>query len=85
MGKQILVFSKNDCPRCPAAKALGERLRKKGQVVNQFDLDTADGLAEASFYGVMSTPTIIVIDGDEALLAAWRGSVPPDDELLEFL
>ncbi len=85
MGKKILVFSKNDCPQCPAAKVLGERLQKKGQVVNQFDVDTADGLAEASFYGVMSTPTIIIIDGDEEQLAVWRGSVPAEDELLEFL
>ncbi len=85
MGKKILVFSKNDCPQCPAAKVLGERLQKKGQVVNQFDVDTADGLAEASFYGVMSTPTIIIIDSDEEQLAVWRGSVPAEDELLEFL
>ena len=84
MGKQILVFIKNDCPQCPAAKVLGERLQKKGQVVHQFDIDTADGLAEASFYGVMSTPTIIINDGDEQQLAVWRGSVPPDDELLNF-
>ena len=84
MGKKILVFSKQDCPLCPAAKALGERLQEKGQAVHQFDIDTADGLAEASFYRVMSTPTIIIIDGDEEQLAVWRGSVPPDDELLNF-
>jgi len=85
MGKQILVFIKNDCPHCLAAKALGEGLQEKGWMVHQFDIDTADGLAEASFYGVMATPTIIVIDGDEEQLAAWRGSVPPEDELLKFL
>ena len=84
MGRQVLVFIKKDCPQCPAAKALGERLQGKGQVVHQFDVDTADGLAEASFYRVMSTPAIIVIDGNEQQLAFWRGSVPADDELLEF-
>jgi protein-disulfide isomerase len=84
MGKQILIFIKQDCPRCPAAKVLGERLREKGQVVHQFDVDIADGLAEASFYGVMSTPAVIVIDGNEQQLAVWRGSVPPDEELLNF-
>ena len=82
---EILVFSQKDCPRCPAAKALGERLRERGKTVRQFDVDTADGLAEASFYGVMATPTVIVIDGDEEELASWRGSVPAEDELLEFL
>jgi glutaredoxin len=84
MGKKILVFSKNDCPQCPAAKALGERLQEKGLVVQQFDIDTADGLAETSFYRVMSTPTIIIIDGDEEKLEVWQGSVPPDDEFLNF-
>ena len=85
MGKKILVFTKSDCSRCVEAKSLGEKLQEKGQVVHLFDVDTADGLAEASFYGVMATPTIIVIDGDEEQLAAWRGSVPPEDELLKFL
>ncbi|MEA2108372.1 MAG: thioredoxin family protein [Pseudomonadota bacterium] len=85
MGRQILVFIKRDCPRCPEAKVLAERLRKKGQMVSQFDIGTVDGLAEASFYGVMATPTKIIVDGDEALLAAWRGVVPAGNELFEFL
>ncbi|RLB64250.1 MAG: hypothetical protein DRH04_11670 [Deltaproteobacteria bacterium] len=85
MGRQLLVFVKNDCPRCPAAKALGEKLRREGQMVRQFDVETADGLAEASFYGVMATPTLIVVDEDEEVVASWRGNVPPEDELLARL
>lgn len=85
MEKQVLVFTKSDCSRCVKAKFLGEKLQEKGQVVHLLDVDTADGLAEASFYGVMTTPTIIIVDGDEEQLAAWRGSVPPEDELLKFL
>jgi thioredoxin-related protein len=85
MGKQVLVFIKGDCSKCIEAKALGERLQEKGQVVYRFDVDTADGLAEASFYGVMATPTIIIVDGDGEDLAVWRGGVPPEDDLLAFL
>lgn len=84
MGNQVLIFTKQDCPLCPAAGNLGERLRKKGLVVQQYDIATPDGLAEASFYAIMATPTIIVIDGDEKQLAGWRGIVPSDDECVKM-
>jgi thioredoxin-related protein len=41
-----------------------------------YDLDTADGLAEASYYGVLSTPTMIIEDDNENMLADFRGTVP---------
>jgi hypothetical protein len=46
-----------------------------------YDLETIEGLAEAAFYGVMATPTIIVEDGEDNELAAWRGSVPSPQEI----
>ena len=85
MERQVLVFVKHDCPRCPAARAIGEKLRREGRMVKQFDVDTVDGLAEASFYGVMATPTVIVVDEGEESLASWRGEVPPEDELRSWL
>jgi len=81
----IKIFTKSKCPRCPAAKEIGETLRKKGVPVLQYDLDTADGLAEASFYSILSTPSLIIEDEEEREIIGWRGTVPTLDEVKRHL
>jgi len=77
----VKIFTKRECPRCPAAKDVGDRLKMRGVRVMDYDLETVEGLAEAAFYGVMATPTIIVEDGEDNELAAWRGTVPAPPEI----
>ncbi|MBW2039017.1 MAG: thioredoxin family protein [Deltaproteobacteria bacterium] len=77
----IKIFTKGECPRCPAAKEIGGFLQQEGLPVLYYDLETPDGLAEAAFYSVLSTPTIVVEDEDERVLAGWRGSVPTLQEI----
>ena len=77
----IKIFTKAECPRCPAAKEIGGILQKEGLPVTYYDLETPDGLAEAAFYSVLSTPTIIIEDEHEKILAGWRGSVPTLQEI----
>ena len=77
----IKIFTKNECPKCPAAKEIGGILQQEGLPVIFYDLETPDGLAEAAFYSVLSTPTIIVEDEQEKILAGWRGSVPTLQEI----
>ena len=79
--KQIKIFTKSECPKCPAAKEIGGVLQQEGLPVTYYDLETPDGLAEAAFYSVLSTPTILVEDGDDTVLMGWRGSVPPVQEI----
>ena len=81
----IKIFTKKDCPLCPGAKDLGQKLHENGKDVEFFDIDTASGLAEASFYTVMSTPTIILTSrkGDE--INSWRGEVPSLNNILQNL
>lgn len=74
--EKVKVFVKDGCYKCPSAKELGLLLEKEGLNVLYYDLDTADGLAEASYYGVLSTPTMIVEDAQENTLADFRGIVP---------
>lgn len=64
---------------------LGNVLSGQGYEVNLYDVDTVDGLAEAAYYGVLATPTVLLTDGDDDQLAAWRGMVPPEDEVKTFL
>ena len=77
----VKIFTKSECPKCPVAKEIGGLLEKDGLRVLYYDLETPDGLAEAAFYSVLSTPTIIVEDENEKVLAGWRGLIPTVQEI----
>jgi hypothetical protein len=81
----IKIFTKAKCPKCPAVKEMGTELKKEGVPVLNYDLDTIDGLAEASFYSVLSTPSIIIEDEEERELMSWRGVVPTLQEVKQYL
>jgi len=84
MGK-VKVFVKDGCYKCPSAKEVGAALKEDGLEVLYYDLDTVDGLAEASYYGILSTPTLIVEDRDEKTLADFRGVVPTPQQIKDVL
>jgi len=46
-------------PEMSAVKEIGMNLKEEGFPVYHYDLDTIDGLAEASYYSILSTPSII--------------------------
>jgi len=81
----VKIFVKTACPKCPAAKEIGTTLKKEGVPVFNYDLDTTEGLAEASYYSILSTPSIIVEDEQEKELASWRGVVPSLQEVKQRL
>ncbi len=81
----IKIFTKAKCPRCPAAKEIGRELKKEGVPVLSYDLDTIDGLAEASFYSILSAPAIVIEDEEEKEVMSWRGVVPTLREVKEHL
>jgi hypothetical protein len=80
MGK-VKLFWKTECPLCGSAKVVGGKLQQEGIAVFDYNLDTTDGLAEASYYGVMSTPTIIIEDEQENAIAFFAGQVPTATEV----
>lgn len=49
--------------------------------VEFFDVGEVEGLAEAAFYGVMSTPSIVITDEMDKEITGWRGIVPKIEEL----
>ncbi len=79
--RAVKIFTKKQCPKCPAAQNIGNRLKSEGVIVIDYDLETVEGLAEAAFYGVMSTPTIIVEDEEDNEVMTWRGTVPTPQEI----
>jgi thiol-disulfide isomerase/thioredoxin len=78
----VKIFYKDDCPKCPLAKQLRDRLKEQKVNVLDYNVGTVDGLAEASFYSVMALPTVVVEDGMENGIGEWRGEVPKVEEVL---
>ena len=82
---KLKIFTKPDCPNCPAAKILGKKLETQGAKVDWFDLSEDKGLSEAVYFDVLSTPTLIVIDDKDNEIKSWRGEVPQMDLILKEL
>lgn len=78
---QVKLFVKDNCPRCPAAKHACEGV----EPIDVYDVGDVDGLAEAAFYGVLATPTVLVLDADGREVASWRGEAPERAQLRELL
>lgn len=81
----VKVFYRNDCPMCPGAKKLSANLRAKNVNVLDYNVDTSDGLAEASFYSILSLPAVVVEDESERGLKEWRGTVPALEEVIQVV
>lgn len=56
-----LAFVQDRCPNCPAMKAKLPTLGVAGQT---FDVASDDGFAAAEAWGVMATPTLVLLDAE---------------------
>ena len=81
----IKVFVQQKCGKCPQAKEVGNTLKGEGFNVIEYDIQTADGMAEAAFHSIQSTPTIILEDQDENIIADFRGDMPTPQEVKDLL
>ena len=77
---KIKIFWQKNCPNCPEAKNIGKQLEKE-ITVQSFDIETVDGLAEASYYDVASTPSVVVLDNNDNEVKIWRGKSPRLEEI----
>jgi len=85
----VLFFGKAGCAKCESTKRKLNHLFEKWQLRDnvqlvEYDLDTVDGLAEASFNDVVATP-VVIINNDAEHLARWDGVIPQSDDLERFL
>ena len=81
----VKIFWQENCSHCPSTKKLGKILEKEGVKVEYYDVNTTDGLAEAMFYDVLSTPSLIVANDEKKEIAAWRGETPNLKDVKIFL
>lgn len=77
----LKLFWKADCPRCPAAKDAVSEIED----VEYFNLDESAGLAEAAFYSIMSTPSLVISRKDGTEVKSFRGEVPASQEISRWL
>lgn len=71
--KRFKLFWKEGCHYCPEAKKVAGMLSGKYEVI-KYDINTSEGLAEATFHNVKSTPTLILVDAFDRILRRWTGN-----------
>lgn len=78
---EVKLFVRENCPLCPAAR------RACDGIVNLsvYDVGDVDGLAEASLWGVLTTPSVLVVDSTGREVARWGGQPPDPSELRSLL
>lgn len=81
----VKIFWQENCARCPPAKELGEELKNKGFPVEYHDVKSGQGLAQAIYHDVLSTPSVIVLNEFNKEVAAWRNDTPTMDEVIRFV
>jgi len=81
----IKLFVQQKCHKCPQAKEVGNTLKDEGFKVKEYDIQTADGMAEAAFHSIQSTPAIILEDSHENIVADFRGEIPTPQEVKAIL
>ena len=81
----INLYGKEGCDRCEHVKRkLDFFLKKWGYLetveLKYWDLDTIDGMTEATYNDVIQTPTTVIArDGDH--VAKWEGDIPDSKQL----
>ncbi len=81
---EVKIFWQEQCPDCPPVKELGKKLEEQGVKVNYYDIKDIDGLATGTLFGIMSTPSVVVAEGDSEI-ASWKGEVPTLEEVKKHL
>lgn len=83
---RIQLFTQDKCAKCPPAKEMVMRIqRDRGVAVQEFDVESIDGMAEAAYYGIMSTPSVVLIDSEGSEIVSWRGVTPDESKIYSLL
>lgn len=104
MEKKIKVFWREGCAKCPEAKERVAKvlvdLQMSPKCLELHNIETVDGMAEAAFYGALSTPSVVILDEHGAIMqsdltglksvlttlkSVWLGEVPSELILKHFL
>jgi len=71
---KLLFFWSEHCPNCHPCRDI---LDSSEYPYTPLDITTVDGMSEAVFYNVQSTPTVLIIDADtDTVLDSFHGTTP---------
>ena len=82
---KVKIFWQPECPNCPSAKELGKSLEEKNVKVEYKNIKDADGLADAAYYGIMATPSVLVCAEDDAEVKLWLSKTPQIKDVMEVI
>ena len=82
---KVKIFWQEECPNCPPAKDLGKKLEQEKINVEYFNVKEVDGLAEATNHGIMSTPSIVIVNDKDEEIAVWRSEIPNIEEIRKHI
>ena len=81
--KEILFFWGPKCPKCKdARKLIGWH---RGVKVTRHNVQKADGLAEAAWYGLTSTPSIVIAEDGVVKAKFHSDELPTRERIKELL
>ncbi len=81
---KLKVFVKKECPNCPSAKELAKEIKKEKRLtVEIYKIDDPEGLAEAQFYGILATPSLVLCNEDDEEKASFRGKTPSKKDIYQ--
>lgn len=78
---EVKLFIREDCPACPAAIRACEGIAN----LSVYDLGDLQGTVEASSFGVMASPSVVVVDSAGHEVASWRGEAPEPAQIRAVL
>ena len=85
MESVVKIFWQENCARCPPAKELGEELQNKGHNVEFCNVKAGNGLAQAIYHNILSTPSVVVTDNLNNEVIAWRSTTPNMNDVLKYI
>lgn len=81
-GTRLLVFVSNNCQRSGVAKEVVNNQSLNYEIYN---IDEKEGRDIAYKWGILTVPTILLVDSHDHLIHKWPGAVPRPNEIEKFL
>ena len=81
----VKIFWEENCTKCPHARRLGQQLQSMGHKVVFLNVKDQNGIDQAIYHDVLSTPSVVIADTTNREIASWKSSTPRVDEVIKYL
>jgi menaquinone-dependent protoporphyrinogen IX oxidase len=81
---KLIIYTKDNGPESRSAIELGTRVADEGYTVDFVDLEE-ETRQDVEVYDIYVTPAVAIAKDDGGLVEIWRGEVPTESEVKNFL